>query len=78
MCGFVGMFELKDQNLAYRERVLKASRIIRHRGPDWSGIYTGNNCIISHERLSIIDPLSGKQPLYSKDKSLILAVNGEI
>lgn len=78
MCGFVGMFELKDQNPAYRERVLKASRIIRHRGPDWSGIYTGNNCIISHERLSIIDPLSGKQPLYSKDKSLILAVNGEI
>ena len=54
------------------------SKKIRHRGPDWSGIYCGEKAIIAHERLSIVDPESGGQPLYSKDKKLILGVNGEI
>lgn len=51
---------------------------IRHRGPDWSGIYVGGSAILAHERLSIVDPQSGGQPLYSPDRKQILAVNGEI
>ncbi len=54
------------------------SKKLRHRGPDWSGIYCGEKAIIAHERLSIVDPESGGQPLYSKDRKLILGVNGEI
>lgn len=78
MCGFVGMFDIRTDVPRYRDRVIAMSRKIRHRGPDWSGIYTGPDNIISHERLSIVDPLSGKQPLYSKDGKLVLAANGEI
>ena len=86
MCGFVGAFDLHsgskplDQGLKeeLRAQVLGMSRKIRHRGPDWSGIYTGGNAILSHERLAIVDPLSGKQPLVSTDGTIILAVNGEI
>ena len=78
MCGFVGMFDIRKDASAYRESVIQMSRKIRHRGPDWSGIFTGPDCVISHERLSIVDPLSGKQPLYSKDGKLVLAANGEI
>ena len=54
------------------------SKRIRHRGPDWSGIYQGKSAILAHERLSIVDPMSGGQPLKSKDGKLILTVNGEI
>ncbi len=78
MCGFVGMFDIEEDSSLYRESVLKMSKKIRHRGPDWSGIYQGDKVILSHERLSIVDPLSGKQPLYSKDKKVVLAANGEI
>ncbi len=86
MCGFVGCFDLSsgDKPVAdglrdeLRAQVLEMSKKIRHRGPDWSGVYTGNNAILSHERLSIVDPLSGKQPLISDDKKIILAANGEI
>ena len=86
MCGFVGAFDLSSggKPLAeglkeeLRSRVLEMSKKIRHRGPDWSGVYTGNNAILSHERLSIVDPLSGKQPLVSDDGKIILAANGEI
>ena len=86
MCGFVGAFDLKsgdkpiDEGLkdALRSQVLEMSRKIRHRGPDWSGVYTGDNAILSHERLAIVDPLSGKQPLFSDDGKIVLAVNGEI
>ena len=86
MCGFVGAFDLKngsvpvDEGLkeALRSQVLSMSKKIRHRGPDWSGVYTGDNAILSHERLAIVDPLSGKQPLVSNDGTIILAVNGEI
>jgi len=51
---------------------------LRHRGPDWSGIFSCSNAILAHERLSIVDPASGKQPFVSKDGKLVLAVNGEI
>jgi asparagine synthase (glutamine-hydrolysing) len=86
MCGFVGAFDLESggspltasQHEALREQVLAMSKKIRHRGPDWSGVWTGDNAILSHERLSIVDPLSGKQPLVSQDGTVILAVNGEI
>jgi asparagine synthase (glutamine-hydrolysing) len=78
MCGIVGVFELKQPSGELRQQVLKMSKKIRHRGPDWSGIYCGEKAIIAHERLAIVDPSSGGQPLYSKDKSLILGVNGEI
>src|SRR4029079_2718136 len=76
--GILGIFELKQANEQLRSRALSMSRKQRHRGPDWSGIYDSNNCILVHERLSIVDPASGKQPLFSKDGNLILAVNGEI
>lgn len=86
MCGFVGMFENAESGKSFspdekeelRLRVLKMAKKIRHRGPDWSGIYTGDNAIIAHERLAIVDPFSGKQPLFSPDGKVILAVNGEI
>ena len=86
MCGFVGCFDLSSGSMPIgeglkeelRSRVLEMSKRIRHRGPDWSGVYTGENAILSHERLSIVDPLSGKQPLVSDDGKIILAANGEI
>lgn len=78
MCGFVGMFDIINGGPQLRSQVLDMSRKIRHRGPDWSGVFAGSKAIISHERLAIVDPLSGGQPLYSKDRNLVLAVNGEI
>jgi asparagine synthase (glutamine-hydrolysing) len=78
MCGIVGVFDLKVNHLELRSTVLKMSKKVRHRGPDWSGIFYCDKAILAHERLSIVDPQSGKQPLYSKDCNLILAVNGEI
>ena len=68
----------KEQSKALREKALKMSQKIRHRGPDWSGIYSGSSAILAHERLSIVDPESGGQPLYSPDRKQVLAVNGEI
>jgi asparagine synthase (glutamine-hydrolysing) len=78
MCGIVGAFDLKESANILRSQILVMSKRIRHRGPDWSGIYCGANAILAHERLAIVDPQSGKQPLYSPDGKVILAVNGEI
>ena len=78
MCGIVGIFQIKEQTKELRKKALKMSQKIRHRGPDWSGIYVGKTAILAHERLSIVDPQSGGQPLYSPDKKQALAVNGEI
>lgn len=78
MCGFVGMFDIRSYSPTLRSQVLAMSRKIRHRGPDWSGVFQSEKAIISHERLAIVDPLSGGQPLYSKDGNIVLAVNGEI
>lgn len=78
MCGFVGVFELSQNVASLRCQVLKMAKKIRHRGPDWSGVYCGDKAILAHERLSIVGIDSGNQPLYSKDRKLILAVNGEI
>jgi asparagine synthase (glutamine-hydrolysing) len=78
MCGIVGVFDLQQSADSLRPQVLAMSKKIRHRGPDWSGIYCGNNAILAHERLAIVDPQSGKQPLFSPDGKVVLAVNGEI
>lgn len=78
MCGIVGIFNIQEQTPELRQKALRMSQKIRHRGPDWSGIYTGGSAILCHERLSIVDPESGKQPLFSADKKQVLAVNGEI
>jgi len=78
MCGIVCAFNLKQKAEVLRPKVLEMSKIIRHRGPDWSGIFSNEKAILSHERLAIVDPASGKQPLFSEDKSLVLAANGEI
>ena len=78
MCGIVAAFDLKVNYQDLRPTVLKMSNKLRHRGPDWSGIYYCDKAILAHERLSIVDPESGKQPLVSKDGNLILTINGEI
>lgn len=78
MCGIVGIFQIKQQTQELRTKALKMSQKLRHRGPDWSGIYVGGSAILAHERLSIVDPQSGGQPLYSPDRKQVLAVNGEI
>lgn len=78
MCGIITVFETRGEENQLRPEVLKMSKKIRHRGPDWSGIYCGENAILAHERLSIVDPESGGQPLKTDDGKVILAVNGEI
>lgn len=78
MCGIAGIFNITSQTPELRNKALRMSQKIRHRGPDWSGIYVGGSAILAHERLSIVDPESGGQPLYSPDRRQVLAVNGEI
>ncbi len=78
MCGIVSIFRIKQQSEQLRKQALEMSRRIRHRGPDWSGIWCGGSAILAHERLSIVDPQSGGQPLFSMDRLQVLAVNGEI
>ncbi|CAI8178723.1 MAG: asparagine synthase B [Flavobacteriaceae bacterium] len=78
MCGIVCAFDLKESVAVLRPQLLEMSKQIRHRGPDWSGIYDSDNAIMAHERLAIVDPASGKQPLFSPDARLVLAANGEI
>ena len=78
MCGIVSIFNIKDQTPELRQKALAMSKKIRHRGPDWSGIYCGKSAILCHERLSIVDPESGRQPLFAPDNKQVLAVNGEI
>ena len=78
MCGIVCAFDLKQKSEDLRPQILEMSKRIRHRGPDWSGIFDNEKAIMAHERLAIVDPASGKQPLFSPDKQLILSANGEI
>jgi asparagine synthase (glutamine-hydrolysing) len=78
MCGIVCAFGLKESSEILRPKVLSMAKCIRHRGPDWSGIFSNDKALMAHERLAIVDPLSGKQPLFSEDKKLVLAANGEI
>jgi len=78
MCGIICAFDLKQDSELLRPQILEMSKQLRHRGPDWSGIYSHNNAILGHERLAIVDPTSGKQPLFSEDGTIVLAANGEI
>ena len=78
MGGIVCAFDLKQKSELLRPKVLEMSKRIRHRGPDWSGIFDNEKAVMAHERLAIVDPKSGKQPLFSNDKNLVLAANGEI
>ena len=78
MCGIVGIFNIEGRTQEMRPKALRMSQKIRHRGPDWSGIHVGKSAILAHERLSIVDPKSGKQPLFSSDGKQVLAVNGEM
>ena len=73
MCGILCAFDLKQSNVSIRPQILEMSKKLRHRGPDWSGIYDASNAVLSHERLAIVDPTSGNQPLISPSKKLILA-----
>lgn len=78
MCGIVCAFDVKESTEVLRPQLLEMSKKVRHRGPDWSGIYADDRAILAHERLAIVDPASGKQPLFSEDGKLVLAANGEI
>lgn len=78
MCGIIGAFDLVQMETELRPQVLEMSKRIRHRGPDWSGIFSSDKAILAHERLAIVDPKSGSQPLFSADGQVVLAVNGEI
>lgn len=78
MCSIFGILDIKTSADALRPTALECSRLLRHRGPDWSGIYNNDNAILVHERLSIVDTEHGAQPLYNENKTHVLAVNGEI
>lgn len=78
MCGIIGAFDMKQEESFLRPQILEMSKRIRHRGPDWSGIFSSPKAILAHERLAIVDPKSGSQPLFSADGKVVLAVNGEI
>ena len=58
MCGIVCAFDIKGDREVVRANVLKMAQRVRHRGPDWSGIYSDDNAILAHERLAIVDPTS--------------------
>ena len=70
MCGIVCAFDIEKPVEKMRPQLLEMSKTVRHRGPDWSGIYSCDKAILAHERLAIVDPKSGKQPLFSKDGKL--------
>ena len=78
MCGIVCAFDLKQSSEELRPQILEMSKRIRHRGPDWTGIFSNENALMGHERLAIVDPTSGNQPLYSENGRYVLAANGEI
>ncbi|WP_460891253.1 asparagine synthase B [Rufibacter soli] len=78
MCGIVCAFDLKEPAEALRPQLLEMAKSIRHRGPDWSGVFSNDKAIMTHERLAIVDPISGKQPLFNQEGTLVLAANGEI
>ncbi|KAL0289966.1 UNVERIFIED_CONTAM: Asparagine synthetase [glutamine-hydrolyzing] 2 [Sesamum angustifolium] len=78
MCGILAVLGIADNPLGKRPRIIELSRRLRHRGPDWSGLHHHQNCYLAHERLAIVDPASGDQPLFNEDKTIVVTVNGEI
>ena len=75
MCGIVCAFNINSNSDKVRSNVLKMAKKVRHRGPDWSGVYSNHNAVLAHERLAIVDPTSGKQPIISEDGCKVIAVN---
>ncbi|CAI5971580.1 unnamed protein product [Closterium sp. NIES-65] len=78
MCGILAVLGAADASARTRAKVLECTARLRHRGPDWSGVHTFGNNFLAHERLAVIDPASGHQPLRNEDGSIVVAVNGEI
>ncbi|TCV97982.1 asparagine synthase B [Biostraticola tofi] len=78
MCSIFGVLDLKSDPVELRSKALELSRLMRHRGPDWSGVYASDKAVLAHERLSIVDVNTGAQPLYNAEQTHVLAVNGEI
>lgn len=78
MCSIFSILDIKNNADELRSTAIECSRLLRHRGPDWSGVYHNENAILVHERLAIVDTENGAQPLYNEDKTHVLAVNGEI
>ncbi|KYQ90430.1 asparagine synthetase [Tieghemostelium lacteum] len=78
MCGILAILQSKESPSDLRKRALLLSARLRHRGPDWSGIYTDDGCVLTHERLAIVDLENGAQPLFNEDSTIALTVNGEI
>ncbi len=78
MCGIIGLLEIGKLTPALRERAISMASTIRHRGPDWSGIYADDSAILAHERLSIVDVEGGSQPLVDSTTKRVLVANGEI
>ena len=78
MCGIFGILDIKTDVSELRTQALELTKLLRHRGPDWSGIWNNDNTILCHERLAIVDVDTGAQPLISQNDKHILAVNGEI
>ncbi|GAB2699462.1 asparagine synthase B [Aliiglaciecola sp. 3_MG-2023] len=78
MCGIFGILDIKTDVSELRTQALELSKLLRHRGPDWSGVWNNNSAILSHERLAIVDVDTGAQPLISRNNNHVLAVNGEI
>ncbi|KAJ9670080.1 hypothetical protein PVL29_026562 [Vitis rotundifolia] len=78
MCGILAVLGCIDNSQAKRSRIIELSRRLRHRGPDWSGLHCHQDCYLAHQRLAIVDPTSGDQPLYNEDKTVVVTVNGEI
>lgn len=78
MCGIIGVFEVEGRSDALRPTILDMSKKIRHRGPDWSGIFSAPKAVLAHERLAIVDPKSGQQPIFDVDRTIVLSINGEI
>ncbi|KAF3794216.1 Asparagine synthetase glutamine-hydrolyzing 2 [Nymphaea thermarum] len=78
MCGILAVLGCSDTSQSKRARIIELSRRLKHRGPDWSGIHCHQDCYLAHQRLAIVDPTSGDQPLYNEDKTVIVTINGEI
>ena len=78
MCSIFGVLDIKSDPSQLRAQAIEMSKLLRHRGPDWSGVYSSDKAILVHERLAIVGVSSGAQPLYNPEKTHILAVNGEI
>ena len=78
MCGIACILDIQSDPKALRERAVSMARLLRHRGPDWSGIFADQRAILAHERLAIVDVVHGAQPLTNQAEDIVLAVNGEI